>query len=349
MRKAIAVWTGMVHARTSQRKTELAYALAVNAVLSSATMMVLASGSFQVVHGGLSIGGLVAFYAYSTRMFEPVSSMMQTYSQLHRVTASIARVRSVLEREPVVPDRGKMIRGREALKTGISLENVSFLYGKGGAGVRQVSLQIAPGERLGMVGPSGSGKSTLARLMVRFADPQAGRITLDGHAIEKYSLAALRNAICYVPQSPILLNGSVGENLRYGRPEATENELHQALAAVELSDMIARLPSGLNTRIGPAGHTLSGGERQRLALARALLRRAPILVLDESTSALDLTTEHAVLEGIKTYCGGITLIIISHRVSSITWVDRVAVFDSGRIAQCGPPPILLRGLDIIVS
>lgn len=333
-KKAEAVWAGMLRARKSQRRSELLYVGAVNATLVLATFLVLSVGSVQVARGALTIGGLVAFYAYVTRIFEPVSSMMELYSRLQRVGASIRRVRGVLECNARVPDFGVIVEPRRSIEQGISVSNVSFVYGERIA-LQNISLHLAPFDRVAIVGPSGSGKSTFARLLVRVSDPQEGEIRLDGYPLRDYSLAALRRTICYVPQQPVLFNGSVRENLLYGKPHAGTLELQRVVAATQLEGVLDRLPCGLDTELGPWGHSLSGGERQRIALARALLREAPVLVLDESTSALDVPTEQLVLASIADHCSRSILIIISHRLASIAWMKRIVVLNAGKVMVSG--------------
>jgi ABC-type multidrug transport system fused ATPase/permease subunit len=332
---AVSVWSRMLRARRSQKSAELVYAGTVNGAFILATFLVLGLGSYQFLRGALTIGALVAFYAYQTRVFQPVSVATDLYSRLQRVGASIRRVRAVLESESLVPDYGKIVTPPGKISQGISLDKVQYSYGTGRIALCDVSLHIGAGESLAIVGPSGSGKSTLARLLVRLSDPQFGNLTLDGYPMREYSLAALRQTICYVPQRPILFDGSVRENLLYANPNATTDELLCVADVAQFRCVLDRLPQGLDTNLGPLGHSLSGGELQRLALARALLRKAPVLVLDESTSALDVPTEQVILRSIVDYCADSTLIIITHRLASITWMRRIVVLDHGQVIATG--------------
>jgi ABC-type bacteriocin/lantibiotic exporter with double-glycine peptidase domain len=325
----------MLRARRSQKSAELVYAGTVNGAFILATFLVLGLGSYQFLRGALTIGALVAFYAYQTRVFQPVSVATDLYSRLQRVGASIRRVRAVLESESLVPDYGKIVTPPGKISQGISLDKVQYSYGAGRIALCDLSLHIGAGESLAIVGPSGSGKSTLARLLVRLSDPQFGNLTLDGYPMREYSLAALRQTICYVPQRPILFDGSVRENLLYANPNATTDELLCVADVAQFRCVLDRLPQGLDTNLGPLGHSLSGGELQRLALARALLRKAPVLVLDESTSALDVPTEQVILRSIVDYCADSTLIIITHRLASITWMRRIVVLDHGQVIATG--------------
>jgi ABC-type bacteriocin/lantibiotic exporter with double-glycine peptidase domain len=332
---AVSVWSHMVRARKTQKSTELLYAGTVNASFILATFLVLAFGSYQFLHGALTIGALVAFYTYQTRVFEPVSLATDLYSRLQRVGASIHRVRAVLESESLVPDFGHIVKIPVPITQGILLDKVQYSYKPGRAALRDISLNIAAGESLAIVGPSGSGKSTLARLLVRLSDPQVGSLTLDGYPLRDYSLSALRQTICYVPQRPVFFNGSVRENLLYANPEATSEDLLRTTDIARFSCVLNKLPSGLDTQLGPSGHSLSGGELQRLALARALLRKAPGLILDESTSALDIPTEQLILESIAKHRAGAMLIVITHRLASVAWMKRIIVLDQGQIAATG--------------
>jgi ABC-type multidrug transport system fused ATPase/permease subunit len=335
LKNAVFVWGNMLRARSDQRNIELLYGAVVSGGFVLSTLIVLVVGSEQVLHGALTIGSLVAFYTYSTRIFEPVSSLLDLVSRFQRVAASIRRVQAVLFAVETVPDFGTIAKARTEITQGISIQDVTFSYSSERVALNSVSFHIGHQGRVGIVGPSGSGKSTLVRLLVRLADPQTGDITLDGYPIREYSLAALRSTICYVPQNPVLFQGTVGENLRYGKPNASDRELESVIDAVQLTDAIGRLPHGLNSDLGPFGRGLSGGEQQRLALARALLRSAQVLILDESTSALDVATERAVLESIANYSHRSILIIISHRLASLTWLNQLVVLKAGQIAASG--------------
>jgi ABC-type multidrug transport system fused ATPase/permease subunit len=332
---AVSVWSRMVRARRGQKSAELVYAGTVNGAFILATFLVLGLGSYQFLRGALTIGALVAFYTYQTRVFQPVSVATDLYSRLQRVGASIRRVRAVLESESLVPDYGKIVTPPSKIAQGITLDKVQYSYGTERVALRNISLHIGAGESLAIIGASGSGKSTLARLLVRLSDPQVGNLTLDGYSLRDYSLAALRQTICYVPQRPILFDGSVRENLLYANPNATTEDLFEVADVAQFRSILDQLPDGLDTQLGPLGHSLSGGELQRLALARALLRRAPVLVLDESTSALDVPTEQLILESIADYRSGSILIIITHRLVSIARMSRIVVLNHGQIAACG--------------
>jgi len=299
-----------------------------------AILTVLGFGSVKVLSGALTIGGLVAFYPYGTRVFEPVSSAMELYSRLQSVGASIRRVRELLDLEPSVRDTGRERLESAGLTHGFNIQDVSFSYGRS-VTLSNLTVQIGAGERVAVIGASGSGKSTLARLLVRVADPSSGRILLENRPLGEYKLASVRRAICFVPQHPVLFQGTVRENLLYGNPFATTEEMLNAMQAVELTSVLKHLRCGLETPLGPGAAGFSGGERQRLALARSLLRESAALVLDEATSALDGPTEREVLRSIAGFRPRRTIIIISHRIRSLGWVDRLILLDQGRIAAVG--------------
>ena len=338
-RRAFSSWHGMLRAQWIQRRTQVGFSLSIGAIMVAAILAVLGFGSAKVLSGALTIGGLVAFYTYGTRVFEPISSAVDIYARLQSVGASIRRVRELLALEPSVPDRGTRRLESAGLNQGFRIENVSFSYGLKPA-LSSLTLRIDAGERIAIIGRSGSGKSTLARLLVRAADPDSGQIFLEEHPLPSYTLASLRGTVCYVPQHPVLFQGSVRDNLLYGNPRATTQVMEQAIQAVQLAPVLSPLRHGLDTLLGPGAGGLSGGERQRLAIARSLLRIPAALVLDEATSALDAPTERAVFASLATFRTRQTLVAISHRISSLVWVDRFVLLDQGRIVAVGPDSAL---------
>jgi ABC-type multidrug transport system fused ATPase/permease subunit len=324
----------MVRTQWMQRRTQIGFSLSIGAILVASILVVIALGSAKVLAGALTIGGLVAFYAYETRVFEPISSAMDLYARLQSVGASIRRVREILDLEPTVQDVGIRRLDSSSLNHGFKIQDVLFSYGSKAA-LRSLTFQIGAGEHVAIIGASGSGKSTLAKLLVRAADPDRGQISLEEHPIPDYTLESLRGAVCYVPQYPVLFQGSIRENLLYAKPQATPEELYRALSAAQLNSVLSGLPGGLDTPLGPGAVSLSGGERQRLAIARSLLRDSAVLVLDEATSALDGPTEHEVLRAVAGFRPHQTIIVISHRIMSLKWVDRLVLLDQGRIVATG--------------
>jgi ATP-binding cassette subfamily B protein len=224
----------------------------------------------------------------------------------------------------------------------VTFENVSFGYSGGRQVFDTFSVDIAPGQRVGLVGRSGGGKSTLVALMQRFYRVQAGRILIDGHDIARATEASLRNAIAIVPQDTALLNRTLLENIRYGRPDATDEEVWEAAKAARCTPFIENLPRGLDTMVGDRGVRLSGGQRQRIAVARAFLKDAPLLILDEATSALDSEAEEAIREALERLMAGRTVITIAHRLSTLRNFDRILVLQGGKLIEDGAPETLMR-------
>lgn len=340
--RAVGAWTEMLIAQWRQRKTEVAFSIAVPGVLALAIFAVLGFGGYEYLIGALSLGSLMAFYTYATRVFQPVTTAMEFYSRSQRMLASARRIRDVLDTSPGVVDKGTLDHIRSPLTRGLAYNSVCFSYGDSRRVLHDISLRVDPGERVALIGKSGSGKSTLARLLVRMAEPSSGEITLEGTPTAEYTLRFLRSTICYVPQHPVLFSGTVRDNLLYGNPDAHEIEIERAVEATQLRGVLRRLPAGLDTALGPEAAGLSGGERQRLAIARALLCHSAVLVLDESTSALDMPTEQALLRSIADFNTDQGMLIISHRLRSLTWVDRMVVLNAGRIVAQGTHDELYR-------
>jgi ABC-type bacteriocin/lantibiotic exporter with double-glycine peptidase domain len=329
----------MLRTQWVQRRTQIGFSLSIGAILVTSILVVIALGSVKVLSGALTIGGLVAFYAYETRVFEPISLAMDLYARLQSVGASIRRVREILDLEPTVQDSGIQRLELSSLNHGFKMQDVSFSYGDNAA-LSNLTFQIGARERVAIIGASGSGKSTLARLLVGAADPGSGQISLERRPLQDYKHASLRGAVCYVPQHPVLFQGSVRENLLYANPQVTTEEMYRAVNAAQLGSVLSRLTNGLDTPLGPGAGSLSGGERQRLAVARSLLRDSAVLILDEATSALDGPTEHEVLRSVAGFRLHQTIIVISHRIRSLGWLDRFVLLDQGRIAATGNHTVL---------
>jgi ABC-type multidrug transport system fused ATPase/permease subunit len=335
-------WRGVVRSQWIQRRTEVGFSVSITTVLGVAILMVLGMGSYRFVAGTLTVGTVVAFYAYVTRIFEPVSSAMELYARSERMMASARRVLEVMTTEPTVPDAGRITTTLRTLRHGISMERVSFRYGTNSFALEAIDLEVDPGDAVAIVGPSGSGKSTLARLCVRLTDPTSGSLMVEQRPATEYTLRALRAIICYVPQHPILFRGTIRENLLYANPAAGERELRTVLEVAQLDPVLSRLERGLDHVLETGAAGLSGGEQQRLAVARALLRNSPILILDESTSALDVPTEAALLQAVRRFRPEMATVLISHRLKSLDWVDRFVVLEHGRIVGEGNHSTLQR-------
>ncbi len=342
MDRSIEVRSAMVGAQWSQRRAEVAFTVAVTSVMAIGIFVLLGFGNHEYFRGALTIGTLLAFYAYVTRVFDPVSTAMELYSRSQRMMASIRRVREVLETGTSVPDNGNVEVVPKQFRLGLCCRSVNFSHATYEQVLHDVSMRLAPGEKVALVGESGSGKSSLARILARIADPTAGEITLEGVPLTEYSIAALRRTICYVSQHSTLFSGSIRENLKYAKEHPSDREIEAVTEAAQLETLIDRLPRGIDTPLGPGASSLSGGERQRLAIAWALLRASSILIFDESTSALDMPTEQRVLSSIARWKPDQSILFISHRIRSVTWVDRIILLDRGRVIAEGCHEVLYR-------
>jgi ATP-binding cassette subfamily B protein len=291
-------------------------------------------GGHHVLDGRLSLGTLVAYYTLATRLYRPISLLIDVNVDLQVARAALARVYELLDRKPDIEDRTDATP-LVAPVGGFELSGVGLTWPDGTRVLDDVSLSIAPGQRVAVVGTSGGGKSTLAALMTRFLDPARGSVRLDGRDLRTVTLASLRQAVGLVPQETQLFHDTLAANLRMAQPRATDDELRAALRVACLEDFLAGLPEGLDTLVGEEGLRLSGGERQRLALARALLKAPRAYILDESTSALDPRTERAVLTRFAEATAGCTVVVIAHRLTTVTEMDRIFVVGHGRLLESG--------------
>ncbi len=307
-------------------------------------ILVLWFGATEVWAGRLSVGTLMAFYATLGLLYQPVQRLTELNLILTNSLAAMDRIFEVFDTYPEVDDRpGARVLDRA--RGEIAFESVTFGYDPGRPVLQGFELRIDPGETVALVGPSGAGKSTIAKLVVRFYDVQGGRVAVDGIDVRDITLRSLRRNIAIVPQEPILLSGTVLENLRLGKPDASWEEIERASRLAQAHDFIQRLPRGYQTELGERGARLSGGERQRLAIARAILRDAPIVILDEPTSALDPGSEGLIREALRALLAGRTAIVIAHRLTTVQSADRVVVVDRGRIVEEGRHEDLLCWVD----
>lgn len=302
--------------------------------------MILLIGGRLVIDGNLEIGELTAFLLYLAAFFAPIQSLTQLYNGYQQGQAAVRKLRELLATEPSVLEADDAAT-LPPIEGAIELRNVTFGYRPDTPILHDVTLSLAAGESLAVVGPTGAGKSTVAKLITRFYDPQSGVVTIDGHDLRQVSISSLRSQLGVVPQEPFLFAGSVRDNVSFGRPDTTEADLWAALTAAGIDDLVQGLPQGLDTPVHERGSSLSAGERQLLALARAFLARPRVLVLDEATSNLDLQSEARVEHALDALLEGRTAIIIAHRLATAMKADRIAVVDDGRIVELGTHDELL--------
>jgi subfamily B ATP-binding cassette protein MsbA len=318
-----------IRAEVSRRRSELIFGSLLYLVVVCGMAGVLGVGGQQVLAGTLTTGGLVAFYGYTLQLFLPLYGLVDVYAKLQRVSASVRRVRELLEEGDTVPEHPAAIDLPGTGAASVELRGVMFGYEDGTRVIDGIDLHIAPGEKVALTGASGCGKSTIARLIARLNEADRGAIMVDGIDVRRLTLSSLRSAIVYVPQEPFLFDVSLEENLRYANRHASAEELRQAASAAQLEPLLER--DGWDQPLGARGCRLSGGERQRVALARALLGHPRLLILDESTSALDAITERRVLDALHTVLTGTTVVCISHRAAALHWADRVLTLRGGHL------------------
>ena len=296
--------------------------------------IILWYGGNSVIDGTITAGSLVAFLTYAVNISNPIKRLSRVIGNIQRAMAAAQRVFDVLD----LPESIKNLPEAKVLPTvkgQVSFNNVSFSYNPGEQVLNNVSFSVKPGEMIAFVGPSGAGKSTVASLLPRFYDVTDGSITIDGHDIRHVTLDSLREQVGIVPQETVLFNGSVYDNILYGRLDATQEEVEAAAKAANAHNFIMELPKGYQTMLGDRGVNISGGQRQRISIARAILKNPQILILDEATSALDTESERVVQEALDRLMIGRTSFVIAHRLSTIKNADKIMVLEKGTLAEMG--------------
>jgi ATP-binding cassette subfamily B protein len=321
------------------------YFPAVELLSAAGTAAIILYGGSQAIDNAIQIGTIVAFIGYLQVFFSPIQELSQLYTTYQQGMAALDKIFELLDTEPDMVDAPGAIDPGQ-LRGEIEMEGVSFAYADDALdrdargeqvewALREVDLHVPPGQTLALVGATGAGKSTFAKLVARFYDPQAGRVLVDGHDLRGVRQQALRRQLGIVPQEGFLFSGSVRENIAFGRPEASPEEIEAAVATVGATDFVAALPEGVDTQVGERGVQLSSGQRQLVAFARALLAEPRILILDEATSNVDVRTEKTIERGLERLLAGRTAIVIAHRLSTIRRAGKIVVLEGGRIAEAG--------------
>lgn len=322
-------------------RVEISFSTSYMAIISLGAIVVLGYGGYQVFLGTLTIGGLVAFYSYLARLFDPLHAAVDIYSRFSRLSTSIRRILEVIEMTPDVLEMPDAVELSIPVRGYAEMQGVSFSYRTGLPVLDGINLKFEAGEKVALVGVSGSGKSTIAKLIARLYDVNQGTVYIDGTDVRHLRLESLRTRVCYVMQDAVLFDRTLKENLLVGNPSATAEELRQAIAIADLGELLRRLPKGWDTEIGPKGNALSGGERQRLAIARAVLQNPALLLLDESTSAIDVPSERRVFKNLIRHFPHQTIVFVSHRISALKWADRIVVLNGGVVEEQGTHDQLL--------
>lgn len=309
------------------------------------TALVLVVGGIHVMRGQMTVGSLIVVISYLGAVYGPLSAIAFTTGSLQAAVAGARRVRAMLALQPETVDPPDAVTA-DAIRGDITFDQVSFSYSADKDVLHDISFEAKPGQMVAVVGLTGAGKTTLVSLIPRFYNPTSGRVLVDGIDVRQYRLRSLREKISIVPQDAVLFSGTIKDNLRYGKLDATDAEIEAAAQAAHAHDFVARLPKGYDTSIAEAGGGLSGGERQRLSVARAILKDAPILILDEPTSSLDAISEEIVFAALKRLRAGRTTIVIAHRLSTVRDADAILVLDGGRISAFGRHNELLQSSDL---
>jgi subfamily B ATP-binding cassette protein MsbA len=325
---------GSVEAALKARQVKSLLSPVVAVVVALCTAVVLWKGTLLIVAGAMSAGALTVYLAYLAKFFKPVKDLAGMTSTFAQTTVALERIQAVLGVDDLIVERPDAVDpGR--VQGRIELQHVAFAYGPDAPVLTDVSFTIEPGQVIGVVGPTGSGKSTVLSLIPRFYDATGGRVLVDGRDVAELKLAALRSQVGFVLQETVLFRGTIRENIAYGRPGATEDEIVAAAKLANADEFIRRMPHGYDTVVGERGDTLSGGQRQRIGIARAVIRDCPIMILDEPTAALDTESERLVIEGLQRLMKGRTVIMIAHRLSTIRDADKIIVLKDGVVAEQG--------------
>jgi subfamily B ATP-binding cassette protein MsbA len=330
-----------VAASLKARRVKSLVSPTVALVVACCSAFVLWRGSSLILSGAMTAGTLTVFLSYLAMFFKPVQDLASMTNAIAQVSVSVERVSAILDTKNVVEERADPVEP-DTIQGELCFEDVTFSYDEEKPILRGVSFKANPGEFIGLVGQTGSGKSTIVSLIPRFYDPSAGSVKIDGVDVRDYRVQGIRNHIGFVLQDTVLFTGTIRDNILFGRPDATEEEVIEAAKLANAHDFIMAMPHGYDSPVGERGMTLSGGQRQRIGIARALIRDNPILLLDEPTAALDAESELAVMEALKRLMANRTVITIAHRLSTIREADKIIVLRDGEIAEVGDHEELLK-------
>ena len=332
--------TRAVDARVKITVRQTLFSLVVDTTTAAGKALILGLGAYHVIQGRITKGDLLVLMWYVTQIYEPLESISNTFGSMQGVFIALKMAFGLLDKDPEIKNKPGAI-SIERAEGRIVFEEVGFSYTGRVDTLRDISFEVKPGQRVAIVGPTGAGKTTLMSLLPRFYEAKKGRILLDGHDVRDLTLESLRQQISIVLQEPLLFSGSITDNIRYGRLEASMDEIIEAADSANAHDFISKLPERYQTELGERGAKLSGGERQRIAVARAFIKNAPILVLDEPTSSIDSKTEAVILDALERLMERCTTFMIAHRLSTVRNANHILVLDHGQIVQQGTHDSLL--------
>ncbi len=323
-----------VSAALGARRVKSLLSPVVSVVVALCTGFILWRGTALILTDAMTVGALTVFLAYLSKFFKPVQDLAKMSNAIAQTSVGLERIRTILDTDTIIVEKPDA-KALPTVRGAIEFDGVVFGYDAKNPILRGVNFTIEPGQFVGVVGPTGTGKSTVVGLIPRFYDPQGGVVRVDGIDVRDVELGSLRDRVGYVLQDTVLFHGTIRENIAYGRPGASMDDIVAAAQLANAHDFIAAMPDGYETMVGDRGLTLSGGQRQRIGIARTIIRNAPILILDEPTAALDTESEHLVIEGLERLMKGRTVITIAHRLSTIRDADKIIVLDNGVVAEEG--------------
>ena len=332
---------GSFAATMAATRLKAAFTPLVDLIELFGALIVIGMGTWELTQGRLSLGGLLVFLAFLSQLYSPIRGLTKLANTFFSASASAERIIELLDEEPAVKAPAAPVRLGRA-RGEVELNDVTFRYpGATKDALRGVTLHVEPGESVALVGPSGAGKSTIARLLLRFHDPSLGAVRLDGHDLRELDPAELRDNVALLLQETLVFDGTVGENIAIGKPDATLEEIEAAARAADAHHFIERLPDGYDTPVGQRGRKLSGGQRQRVAIARAMIRNAPVLILDEPVTGVDVESGERILEPLRRLMADRATLVISHDFLTIRDATRIVVLDEGRVVETGTRDELL--------